>query len=180
MTNSVYDLKSTNNDLLKVSVGLYNQSLDSRREAWVNIAQLPPAMKKELKTGYHVKPTQNDPQGQPLSILAQNEVNILEEHQTMLKDQAWLGRSLNQATFVPRPDRGRPANRRGGRGQGFNQNQGYQGFNQGYNQGFNPNYRGNRGRGSSRGYRGNTRGRGQFNQPQQQPFLEAQPRAKKD
>ena len=51
MTNAVYDLKSMNNDLLKVSVGLYNQSLDSRREAWVNIAQLPPGLKKELKTG---------------------------------------------------------------------------------------------------------------------------------
>ena len=35
MANTVYDLKSTNNDLLKVSVGQYNQSLDNRREAWV-------------------------------------------------------------------------------------------------------------------------------------------------
>ena len=45
LTNTVYDLKSTSNDLLKVSTGHYQSSMDSRREAWVNSAQLPQGIK---------------------------------------------------------------------------------------------------------------------------------------
>ena len=169
MTNTVYDLKSTNNDLLKASIGQYNSSLDQRREAWVNSAQLPPGLKKDLKAGDHVKPSQTDPPSKPLAMLAQNEISMLEEHQQLLRDQALLGRSLNQ-NFTQRPDRGRPANRRGGRGQNFQQNS-YQ----------SRNYRGNRGRSQPRGgYRGGHRGRGNYNQPQPQPFSETQSHKKQE
>ena len=53
MNNTVFDLKSTNTDLLKVSVRHYNQSLDSRREAWVHSTQLPQGIKKDLKSAAH-------------------------------------------------------------------------------------------------------------------------------
>ena len=79
-------------------MGQYNQSLDNRREAWVNTAQLPQGIKKDLKSGDHVKPSHTDTHLQPLSPLAQNEVTILEEHQQMLRDQALLGRALNMPT----------------------------------------------------------------------------------
>ena len=46
MSNIVYNLKSTNNDLLKVSLAQYNQALDDRREDWVNVVQLPTGIKK--------------------------------------------------------------------------------------------------------------------------------------
>ena len=55
MSNTVVNLKSTNNDLIKVSVGQYN--LDNSREAWVNVAQLPQGIKKDLRSGEHVKNT---------------------------------------------------------------------------------------------------------------------------
>ena len=122
-------------------------------------------VEKDLKQGDHVKPSQTDPHSKPLAMLAQNELIMLEEHQQLLRDQALLGRSLNQ-NFVQRPDRGRPTNRRGGRGQQFQQNS-YQ------------SYRGNRGRSQPRGgYRGGHRGRGNYNQPQPQPFTETQSRKK--
>ena len=78
MTNTVFDLKSTSNDLLKVSAGHYRASLDSRREAWVNSTQLPQGIKNELKSGKHVQPTSLDTHEQPLSMLGQNEITILE------------------------------------------------------------------------------------------------------
>ena len=167
LTNTVYDMKSTSNDLLKVSAGHYQYSLDSRREAWVNTALIPPGIRNELKAGKHVKPTALDIHDQPLSMLAQDQVAILEDYQQLQRDQALLGRGLATNTFVQRPDRGRPTGRRGGRGQSFNYPQSYN-----YNQG--QNFRGNsyRGRNPRGGYRGNTRGRGN-RQPHTQPFSDA-------
>ena len=175
MTNTVFDLKSTSNDLLKVSTSNYKASIYSRREAWVNSTRLPQGIKNELKASRHVPPTALDTHEQPLAMLAPNEVKILEDYQRLLRDQALLGRSLAPATFVQRPDRGRPTSRRGGMGhhQSLNSPQNFQGYGQ--------NFRGNSYRGRNpRGYRGNNRGRAGHNQPHTQPFSEASSKKKFD
>ena len=123
----------------------YNQALDDGREAWVNSAQLPQGIKKDLKNAAHAKPVLGDLAHDRLPMLAQQEVNILDEHHQMLRDQAM---------FRSYPDRDKPRNNRGGK------HGGGRGYNQGCNQDFNRSS-GYRGRGQNRvGYIGGYRGRG--------------------
>ena len=181
MSNAIYDMKSTNNDLLQLSVGQYKSSLDQRKEAWVNSARLPIGLKRELKQSNHVKPHQANPHDQPLAMLDENAIKMLDDQQQMLRDQAVMGRSFNDQSFPQnsgqKQDRGRPVGRRGG-GRGHNQQPQHSQYNS-YNS-----YRGNRGgyRGQNprAGYRGTQRGRGNFNQPQPQPFSDTQSRTKRD
>ena len=176
LTNTVYDLKSTSNDLLKVSTGHYQFGLDSRREAWVNSARLPQGVKSELKSGKHVKPTALDTHDKPLDMFTTDQIAILEDHQQLQRDQALLGRSLATYTNVQGPNRGRSTGRRNDRGG--------QSFNPQRQQSHGQNFRGNsyRGRNPRGGYRGNNyRGRGNSQpqtQPQPQPFSDASSRKK--
>ena len=54
LNNSVFDVKSTNNDLLNLSLAQYNKALDDRREAWIKSTHLPQGVKNDLKNSDHV------------------------------------------------------------------------------------------------------------------------------
>ena len=49
LNNTVFDIKSTNNDLLNLSLAQYNKALDDRRDVWINSTHLPNGVKNELK-----------------------------------------------------------------------------------------------------------------------------------
>ena len=84
--------KSTKNDFLQVSLLQYNQALDDIRDAWVTSANLPVGVKKELKSADHTQPGLSDKTNTKLPMLADQEIQILQEHQQMLKDQTFLRR----------------------------------------------------------------------------------------
>ena len=167
LNNKVFDLKSTNNDFLNLSLTQYNQALQERKEAWVNSTHLPEGVKTDLRNADHVKPEKTDPAGTRLSMLAPQEARALEEHNQMLRDQLLIRSLQGPSGFQPR---GR-ARSRGGNNS--NRGRGYQG-NQRFNSYQNSGARG-RGRGSGRG---NFRPRGR--QGNQQPFSEPQSFKKQD
>ena len=84
LNKTVFDLKSTNNDFLNLSLTQYNQALQDRKEAWVNSTHLPVGVKNELKNADHVQPEKTDPAETRLSMLADREVKFLEEHNQIL------------------------------------------------------------------------------------------------
>ena len=45
LNKTVFDLKSTNNNFLKLSLAQYNHALQDRKEAWVNSTHLPIGVK---------------------------------------------------------------------------------------------------------------------------------------
>ena len=167
LNNSVFDVKSTNNDLLNLSLAQYNKALDDRREAWINSTHLPQGVNNYLKHSDNVKPVLTDPGETRLSMLAQQEVKALDEHHQMLRDQIMIRSLQGPSGFNPR---GKQNNKRGNNS---NRGRGYQG-----NQGFN-NYQNSGARGRGRGAnRGNFRPRGR--QGNQQPFSEPQSQNKQD
>ena len=87
MDKTIFDLKSTNNDYLKLSLAQYNQALNSRKEAWVNSTSLPQGVKNELKAADNAQPKRTDPPETRLSMLGETEVRFLQEHNQMLRDQ---------------------------------------------------------------------------------------------
>ena len=103
LNKTVFDLKSTNNDYLKLSLAQYNQALQNRKEAWVNSTHLPIGVKNELKAADDVQPKKSDPAETRLSMLADTEVKFLQEHNQILRDQL-LMRSMQSSSsgFQPR------------------------------------------------------------------------------
>ena len=53
MKNEIFDIKSTNNDLLKGSLHQYTSAVQSRREAWIG-------GRNELRSTDYLKPAQTD------------------------------------------------------------------------------------------------------------------------
>ena len=177
LNNTVYDMKSSNNDFLNLSLNQYNKSLSDRRDAWVDSTNLAAGVKKELKSSEHVSPQLTDQPDTRICMLGSVETKALEEHQQILKDQFLLNSWQNVQGFRPNNQRGQ-FNRRGNQGRG---SQGYQGNygnqrnsyqNQGNGYHNQANSRNNSGRGRGRGNnRGNFRPRG--DQDNKQPFSES-------
>ena len=102
MTNTVFDIKSTNNDFLNLSLSQYNKSLTDRRDAWIDSTHLPIGVKRELKMGDHVSPQLTDEADTRLSMLGQQEVRALEEHHQILRDQIMFKSLQGPQGFRPK------------------------------------------------------------------------------
>ena len=85
MNQTLFDIKSSNNDLMKQSMIQYNQSLFDRREAWLTATNLPPRMVQELKDSNLVVPSMNDKPG-TLSLFDQESVASLREFNVSEKE----------------------------------------------------------------------------------------------
>ena len=169
LDKTVFDLKSTNNDFLKMSLAQYNQALQSRKEAWINSTYLPQGVKSELKAADSVQPKRTDPPDTRLAMLGETEVRFLQEHNQVLKDQLLMKSMQAAAGYQPR-GRSRARGRSRGNGRGYqNQSQIWDNFS------YAPRSRG-RGRGSGRGRYSRPRGRG----GSQQPFSDPQSYNKKE
>ena len=170
LDKAVFDLKSTNNDFLKMSLAQYNQALQSRKEAWINASYLPQGVKNELKAADNVQPKRTDPPETRLSMLGETEVKFLQEHHQIIKDQLLMKSMQAAAGYHPR-GRSRARGNNRGNGRGYqNQSQGWDNFNS-----YAPRSRG-RGRGPGRGGCSRPRGRG----GPQQPFSGPQSYNKKE
>ena len=173
LNKTIFDLKSTNNDYLKLSLAQYNQALQSRKEAWVNSTHLPIGVKNELKAADDVQPKKSDPPETRLSMIGDTEVKFLQEHNQILKDQLLMKSMQAAAGYQPR-GRGRARGNTRGTGRGYQGYQSYQGQRFDNYQSSGPRGRA-RGRGQGRGY-SRPRGRGGF----QQPFSDPQSQHKKE
>ena len=100
LNNLVFDVKSTNNDLLNLSLAQYNEALDDRREDWIHSTHLPQGVKNDLKNVDHVKPELSDPGETRLSTLAQQEVKALKEHHQMLRHQIMILSIQGPSTYL--------------------------------------------------------------------------------
>lgn len=135
-----FDIKSSNNDIMKVALSQYQGALESRREAWFDEANLPTGIRNELRKSEYVVPKETDTQAKVISMLSPQAVLTLEEHQQYVRDKALLdlsSRGRGRGAY-----RGRGGNR-GGRGRGRFQGNRPQHSNRGfYRGGFKGGYRG--------------------------------------
>ena len=87
MNQTLFDIKSSNNDLMKMSLGQYNQSLTDRREAWLTATDLPIGLVQELKDSDQTFNLSSDQKG-PLQMFNQQDINMLKDYNAAEKDLA--------------------------------------------------------------------------------------------
>ena len=102
MNNTVFDMKSTNSDLLHLSVSQYNKALTDRRNAWVESTHLALGVKRELIRSDLVSPQLTDQAGIRLSMWGTQDLEALEEHYQILLEKG-LSEGLQDAQNIP-PD----------------------------------------------------------------------------
>jgi len=156
LRNTVFDLKSTNNDLMQAVVSQYNHSVTDRREAWLSASSLPKGTVNELKLTDLPKPSLADPE-QPLSLFGSVGSQVLQEQAEILKEQ----RRLDQMRKSVQPSKG-PQNNASSRG-GQSNRRSRGGF-----------------RGRGRGRHNKSQGRGGHSQGNKQSFPKDKPQNKQD
>ena len=87
MNQTLFDLKSSNNDLMKMSLGQYNQSMTDRREAWLAATDLPIGMVQELRDSNHTYSNMSDQKG-PLKMFSDTDIQMLKDFNAAEKDMA--------------------------------------------------------------------------------------------
>ena len=118
MKQTLFDLKSSNNDLLQLALGQYNEAMIQRRNAWLGATQLPPTLVAQLKNSDMAQPKPEDQQGQ-LDMFSQNQLNSIKQHTDAKKDSAIIQLCSQRARGRARAP-GRPrASHRGGVSRGF-------------------------------------------------------------
>ena len=118
MKQTMFDLKATNNDLLQLALGQYNESLVSRREAWLTATDLPKNLVQDLKNSELPKPLVSDSKGQ-VSMFHQYQMSAIKEHTAAQKDSAIIKLCTQRGRGRGQQGRSRPPRRgsfSGGRG----------------------------------------------------------------
>ena len=87
MNQTLFDLKSSNNDLMKMSLGQYNQSMTDRREAWLAATDLPIGMIQELRDADQTYSQISDHKG-PLKMFNESDIQMLKDFNAAEKDIA--------------------------------------------------------------------------------------------
>ena len=87
MNQTLFDIKSSNNDLMKMSLGQYNQSMTDRKEAWLTATDLPPGLIQELKDSDHTVSTISDQKGS-LKMFTDQDIQMLKEYNVSEKETA--------------------------------------------------------------------------------------------
>ena len=122
MKQTVDDMKSSSNDLLQIALSQYTGSLNARRDAWLAAAQVPQALRNEVKNSDHVQPSEFDEKAKKLSLLGPEATQCLTEYIQIKKDSLLLGQPavVDPQTAWPwyATNRGRQSSRgvRGARG----------------------------------------------------------------
>ena len=118
MKQTLFDLKSSNNDLLQLALGQYNESMLQRRNAWLGATQLPSTLVAQLKDSDMAKPKPEDQEGQ-LPMFSQKQLDSIKQHTDARKDSAIIQLCSQRARGRGRTP-GRPrASHRGGVSRGF-------------------------------------------------------------
>ena len=118
MRQTLFDLKSSNNDLLQLALGQYNDSLMQHRNAWLGATQLPLALVNQLKVSDMPQPKPTDGKGQ-LDMFTQDQVDLIKKHTDAKKDSAIIQLCTQRARGRGRAQ-GRPrTSYRGGVSRGF-------------------------------------------------------------
>ena len=124
MSNAIYDIKSSNNDLLKGSLCQYQSALQTRREAWLSASTLPQGLVNEFKSSDYPKPAQTDKE-EPLGLFGPLGSKALEEYSQTQRDAFFAPRFSGQQPWVQqghqqqrRRNSGQPTSNFRGRGNG--------------------------------------------------------------
>ena len=118
MKQTMFDLKSSNNDLLQLALGQYNESLLKRREAWLSATQLPNTVVNDLKSSSMATPHAYDSKGQ-LPMFHQDKLDSIKVHTAAQKDSAIIKLCSQRSQSRGRAQgRSRPSYR-GGMSRGF-------------------------------------------------------------
>ena len=88
---TINDIKSSNNDLLKTAVDQYHLSLVSRRDSWLTASTLPKGLKNEVKATEIAIPSPYDPVDEKLCLFGNEGVQTIKEHFQTEKDKAIMG-----------------------------------------------------------------------------------------
>ena len=150
MKQTMFDIKSSNNDLLQLALGQYNDSMLQRRNAWLSATTLPASVVNQLKSSSMAKPDPSNESGQ-LPMFEQRHLDSIKTHSDSQKDSAII-KLCTQRSQVR------------GRGQGRSRPSSRGGSSRGYiphNQQQQSSYNQPRGRGRGRPFRG----RGNSQQP---------------
>ena len=118
MKQTLYDLKSSNNDLLQLALGQYNEAMLQRRNAWLGATQLPPTLVSQLKNSHMAQPKPDDEQGQ-LVMFNQKDLDSIKQHTDAKKDTAIINLCSQRARGRGRSQSRPRTSFRGGVSRGF-------------------------------------------------------------
>jgi hypothetical protein len=145
LNSTVYDIRSTNADLVRCSLYQYQRSLVDRRDAWIKAAKVLEGTANELRLADFPTVSHRDPSEQ-INMFGPEGTNILKENDAIQQQASLHNRHYQGPAHTWVPSMGGPPQ----------------------NQRFRQNYRGSVGYGPGTGYFNPGQGRGFF--PQGQPL----------